>query len=347
MHVNTSLQGTKIFVGLSGGVDSAVTAALLQRAGASVTGVFIKGWYPEGLPCTWAADRRDAMRVAAHLHIPFVTLDASKEYKQGVIDYLLREYRNGRTPNPDIMCNKEVKFGAFFDFAMKNGADYIATGHYARVTHEEDASLKRGVDPKKDQSYFLWAIRPEALQKTLFPLGGFEKPHVRKLAQEFSLPVKEKADSQGICFLGSISVDDFLRNEFGTRTGKIVSTEGVEVGEHDSVLLSTIGQRISAPNGPWYVVRKDIEKNELIVSHEHGEKSSEAIGLENVNWFKEPKSDETLIAQYRYHGPMIMGTYDAARAVFQPSAPMDEVPASGQSLVLYQGDVCSGGGIIS
>ena len=188
-----NLKGKKIFVGLSGGVDSAVSAALLKRAGAEVTGVFIKGWYPLGMPCAWAAERRDAMRVAARLHIPFHTLDASAEYKKSVIDYLIREYRAGRTPNPDVMCNREVKFGAFYRFAKESEADAIATGHYR--------------SGEKDQSYFLWAVPKEILESTIFPVGDMEKSRVRSLAKKFNLPVAEKRDSQGVCFLGSISVE--------------------------------------------------------------------------------------------------------------------------------------------
>lgn len=226
------VRGKKIFVGLSGGVDSAVSAALLKSAGAEVTGVFIKGWYPPGMPCMWAAERRDAMRVAARLHIPFLTLDASAEYKKSVIDYLLAEYKAGRTPNPDVMCNKEVKFGAFHRFAKAHGADAIATGHYR--------------SGEKDQSYFLWAVPKDILQAALFPVGQMEKSGVRALAKKFSLPVAEKKDSQGICFLGSVSVKEFLEKELGT---------------DNPALLYTIGQRVEG----GYVVGKDVEKKEIQV----------------------------------------------------------------------------------
>src|SRR3989344_5514845 len=194
--------GKRVYVGLSGGVDSAVSAALLQRSGASVTGVFIKGWYPPGMPCTWAAERRDAMRVAVRLRIPFRTFDASVEYKKEVIDYLLAEYRAGRTPNPDVMCNREVKFGAFYRYAMSEGADAIAMGHYR--------------SGEKDQSYFLWAVPKDVLNATIFPVGNLEKSEVRKLAKKFNIPVAEKKDSQGVCFLGSVSVKEFLEKELGT-----------------------------------------------------------------------------------------------------------------------------------
>ncbi len=344
----STLRGKKVFVGLSGGVDSAVTAALLQRAGANVYGVFIKGWYPPELPCTWASDRRDAMRVAARLQIPFTTLDARAEYKKSVIDYLIAEYRAGRTPNPDIMCNKDVKFGAFYNFAMSKGADLIATGHYARA---EDGVLRRGIDADKDQSYFLWAISKEALAKTRFPLGRYRKSEVRALASKFSLPVAEKRDSQGICFLGAVSVDDFLRNEFGAHAGKAVDESGIEVGSHDGVLLHTLGERIALANaapGPWYVVAKDLLGNTLTVSKTNTKSEGVSrIALRDVNWLAAYEDGEVVEAQYRYHGPRILGTYSMQMQAFIPSEKLAEPVAEGQSLVLYRDDVCLGGGIIT
>lgn len=363
------LKGKKVFVGLSGGVDSAVTAALLQKEGADITGVFIKGWYPPGMPCTWADDRRDAMRVAAHLRIPFHTLDASAEYKEGVIDYLLSEYKAGRTPNPDIMCNREVKFGAFYEFAMRNGADFIATGHYARAHgHPQDVSsgwpspakphpeeypaaghtrLLRGVDESKDQSYFLWAISKEALDHSLFPLGGMHKSEVRELAKKFELPVAEKKDSQGICFLGSISVEDFLREEFHPEEGLALDADGKEIGKHDGAVLHTLGERIPLRNaapGPWYVIQKDMAANTVTVAHElQPLLHLEQITLQQTNWLSEVPSH--VEAQYRYHGPRITGSLTGD--IFTPSTPLEEPIASGQSLVLYDGDVCIGGGIIA
>lgn len=361
----SGLRGKKVFVGLSGGVDSAVTAALLQEAGAHVTGVFIKGWYPPGMPCTWSADRRDAMRVAAHLRIPFLTLDASKEYKEGVIDYLLREYKAGRTPNPDIMCNREVKFGAFATYAFEQGADFIATGHYAQThidTNDTSAQtspnvhLLRGIDEDKDQSYFLWAVPKASLSRTLFPVGGMPKSAVRELARAHRLPNAAKRDSQGICFLGTISVEDFLLQEFGSTPGKALNTEGAVIGAHNGAILHTLGERVSlsdAPQGPWYVVDKDIEHNTLTVSHTHqrdthGANSTEparSISLLETNFFTTPIAGDSILAQYRYHGPRITGTY--TQGAFTPDLPLPEAIASGQSLVLYQGEECIGGGIIA
>ena len=341
-----NLTGKRIFVGLSGGVDSAVTAALLKERGASVTGVFIKGWYPPGMPCTWAEDRRDAMRVAARLQIPFHTLDASTEYKQGVIDYLLHEYKAGRTPNPDIMCNREVKFGAFYRFAMDNGADFIATGHYAQA---ENGVLRRGIDASKDQSYFLWAVPKEALSHTLFPLGSLKKESTRALAKRFRLPNADRKDSQGICFLGSISIDEFLKSEFGSEPGEAVLEDGTVIGTHDGAILRTLGERVSlteAPPGPWYVVAKDIGANRLIVAHEyHPQPSATAIMLSEVNLFAEFSG--ACEAQYRYHGPVIRGSFNPEERWFLPEEPLPEALAQGQSLVLYAGDTILGGGVIS
>lgn len=330
------VNGKTIFVGLSGGVDSAVSAALLQRAGARVTGVFIKGWYPEGMPCTWAADRRDAMRVAARLQIPFQTYDASAEYKKGVIDYLIAEYRAGRTPNPDIMCNREVKFGAFYRYAVASGADAIATGHY--------------VAGEKDQRYFLSAVPKEIVDKTIFPVGTMDKKDVRALAARFNLPVAEKKDSQGVCFLGSISVEEFLRKEFGEMRGSAVDTDGNIVGEHDGVLLYTLGERVAlrdAEPGPWFVLSKDVEKNELTVGKSRvpdAGSASARVLFDQANWFLDAAS--AVEAQCRYRAPRIKGRVEGN--VFIPTASLPEIPTPGQAIVFYSAnDEMVGSGIIS
>lgn len=337
-----NVRGKKVFVGLSGGVDSAVSAALLKRAGAQVTGVFIKGWYPPGMPCTWAADRRDAMRVAARLQIPFITLDASAEYKKSVIDYLLSEYREGRTPNPDIMCNREVKFGVFYRFARDSGADAIATGHY--------------LSGDKDQRYFLWAVPKEILAATVFPVGHLDKAGVRARARKLGLPVADKRDSQGICFLGSVSVDEFLESEFGVHPGQARTEEGVIVGEHDGALHYTIGQRVALRpvhggtqeqnKSAWFVRAKDVAHNVLVVRAGH--ESSAGYGERTIrfsmaNWFQEQK--HTVEAQYRYRGPRVSGHLELDR--FISDAPLTEPPVPGQSVVCYdENNELVGGGII-
>jgi len=301
------VRGKRIFVGLSGGVDSAVSAALLKNAGAEVTGVFIKGWYPPGMPCAWAEERRDAMRVAARLHIPFRTLDASVEYKKSVIDYLVAEYRAGRTPNPDVMCNRDIKFGAFYRYATNEGADAIATGHY------------RGGE--KDQSYFLWAVLREVLAATVFPVGHLDKAAVRALAKKFNLPVADKKDSQGVCFLGSISVEEFLKKEFG---------------DDNPALLYTIGQKIDGK----YVVAKDVVKGELTLSKERP-KGGREVRFRGVNWLAD--GSEVLHAQYRYRGPRIAGRVHESTFIADESLP--EPVAPGQSIVFYSatGELLGGG----
>ena len=302
-------KGKKVYVGLSGGVDSAVSAALLKEQGARVTGVFIKGWYPPGMPCTWAADRRDAMRVAARLQIPFVTLDASVEYKKYVIDYLLAEYAAGRTPNPDIMCNKEVKFGAFYRYAITEGAEYIATGHY--------------LAGEKDQRYFLWAVPHEVVEKTLFPVGEMDKSHVRRLAKRYNLPVAEKKDSQGVCFLGAVSVKEFLQKELGT---------------DNPALLYTIGQRVRGA----YVVAKDVVKRELTLSTDRTP-TARVVAFAHRNWHRDPAG--AVWAECRYRGPKSAGRVDGER--FIATEWLRETPVPGQSIVFYNaGDELVGGGII-
>lgn len=304
-----NVKGKTVYVGLSGGVDSAVSAALLKEQGALVTGVFIKGWYPPGMLCTWASDRRDAMRVAARLRIPFQTLDASAEYKKYVIDYLLAEYAAGRTPNPDIMCNREVKFGAFYTYARSEGADYIATGHY-----------RSGA---KDQSYFLSAVPREALARTLFPVGQMEKPAVRALAKKYRLPVAEKKDSQGVCFLGSISVKEFLERELKT---------------DNPALLHTIGERVDGQ----YVVGKDVIARTLTLAATPAT-TRQTIRFERPNWLE--SADNVASAQYRYRGPRVMGSVEGD--VFTASETLPEVVTPGQSVVFYDAaGTLLGGGII-
>ena len=326
-----NVKNETVYVGLSGGVDSAVSAALLKEQGASVVGVFIKGWYPPGMPCTWSAERRDAMRVAAHLRIPFRTLDASAEYKKEVIDYLISEYRTGRTPNPDVMCNKEVKFGAFYRYAMSEGADAIATGHYR--------------SGEKDQTYFLWAVPKEVLASTVFPVGYMKKDDVRRLAKKFGIPVSDKKDSQGVCFLGSVSVDEFLKSEFEVQKGPCVDENGTMVGSHDGAQLYTLGERVSLSGGPWFVTAKNLDTNTLVVSHTIKRMVGDAhhVSFAGANWHGE--SSLVNGAQYRYRGKLTRGRVE--RSVFIAQEPLLETPASGQSLVFYEDNELIGGAVIA
>ncbi len=366
-----------IFVGISGGVDSAVSAAMLKERGFDVVGVFIKTWHPDFLKCNEEEERRDAMRVAAFLDIPFLTFDLADVYKKEVADYMIREYKAGRTPNPDVMCNKEVKFGAFLKKAISMGADFVATGHYAKtlqlkknftalpagglrhgLNFSSAVKLIKGIDPSKDQSYFLWTLRQEQLKRILFPIGHLKKTEVRTLAKKFKLPVAEKKDSQGICFLGAVDLKDFLKHYIKSKKGKVLNEKGEEIGFHDGVVFHTLGERhgfsITKKNptdGAYYVIAKDIKKNILIVSQNSdvGRRGNfDVQRLEHTNWISEiPKLNKNYTAQIRYHGEVLpckikkFSTHDAELVFEKPV-----LVASGQSCVLYDGDVCLGGGVV-
>lgn len=349
----------KVFVGMSGGVDSSVVAALLLEQGYDVTGVFIKVWDAPWLPCNWRAERRSAMHVAAELRIPFRTLDLEAEYKKGVVDYMIAEYAAGRIPNPDVFCNKVVKFGGFFDYARKEGADFVATGHYARTEIRDGvARLLTAVDAGKEQSYFLWNMSKEALARTQFPIGNMPKSEVRALAEKYHLPNAAKKDSQGICFLGPISIVEFLKHYVDTERGNVLNEEGKIIGEHDGALFYTIGQRHgfivtekTASSQAFYVVHKNMQLNTITVAPRiDGKTSAVATGclLSDVN-FLAPKEEwgkgELVI---RYHGERIPlsgmdFTQDGLVCTF--AHPVADI-ALGQSGVYYKGDECMGGGII-
>ena len=372
----------KVFVGLSGGVDSSVSAYLLKKAGYNVTGVFIKVWQPEFIPCTWREDRLDAMKVAAHLSIPFITLDLEKEYKKEVIDYMISEYKAGRTPNPDVFCNKHVKFGAFLKWALKNGADYVATGHYAKISFQRPASsaqLLRGDDEGKDQTYFLWTLTQKQLRHILFPVGHLKKEAVREIARKAKLATAEKKDSQGLCFISNVDMKQFLKHFMSEKKGKILNEKGEIIGTHRGALFHTIGERHGftvnkkTPNDkPYYVVKKNVSKNEIVVSHVlHPPKFSRSKNLggqatyelEKISWIEEEFKDRKIKAQIRYHGEehlctvssnpprLSIGSYQGLAlgnrvlkniVTFKKSI----LVSPGQSVVFYNGEICLGGGII-
>jgi len=336
----------KVFVGLSGGVDSAVSASLLKQQGHDVTGVFIR-IVIEGYPCTAGEDRLDAMRVAAHLGIPFREIDLSVEYKQKVFDESIKEFARGRTPNPDALCNREIKFGLFFDWCMQNGAEQVATGHYAQVKNGE---LYMGIDTEKDQSYFLWAVPQAHLIKTIFPIGHLHKSQVRALAQKFGLPNAARKDSQGLCFLGPISVQDMLHQELAPTVGDVLDASGAVIGSHHGALLYTLGQRhgfelhADAPNTlPHYVVGKDVAKNTIAVATEKfpAQASQTLISLSNANWIG-TRTDGGYTARYRYRQKLIAAALTGTNITLHEP---HYVPV-GQSLVVYQGERCVGGGIV-
>jgi tRNA-specific 2-thiouridylase len=344
----------KVFVGLSGGVDSAVSAYLLKKAGHQVTGVFLKVWEPDFLPCTGPKDRLDAMRVAAHLGIPFLTYNLEEEYKKGVVDYFISEYQAGRTPNPDVMCNREIKFGAFWDRAKKDGAEMLATGHYAQIklfdSREPNRfAMHRGVDEGKDQSYFLWTLTQEDLAHTFFPVGGMPKSETRRIAKEARLPNFDRKDSQGLCFLGHVDMEEFLKHYIPVERGLVRTVDGKEVGKHDGVFFHTIGQRFPVVGEKkMYVVGKDLKENVLIISDSLETKEFErtVVHLEKTNWISGAPNPEKLYdVQIRYHGEK----YKAKIQVNSVQFVEPVLIAPGQSLVVYDAetDECMGGGIIS
>ncbi|MEK7509325.1 MAG: tRNA 2-thiouridine(34) synthase MnmA [Patescibacteria group bacterium] len=354
---------SKVFVGLSGGVDSAVSAALLKEQGYDVVGAFIKIWRPEFIECPWQKDRLDAMRVCAALWIPFKEIDLSEEYKKSVIDDMVANYARGVTPNPDVLCNRHIKFGAFKKWAFAEGADIIATGHYVKImTISGDRNsryrelrspghhrLLRGKDLNKDQSYFLWQLTEDDLSKTLFPVGGYTKPEVRALAEQFRLPVAKKRDSQGLCFVGDVSLRDFLAHYLPLEKGAVLNEEGKTIGEHDGAALYTVGERhgfrISATTTheePSYVIGIDTKRNTITVSKNRARALRTSVTLTDTNWIEKPYEGEPLLAQARYRETPVACTVSGDQVRFREP----HLAPPGQSLVLYDGDALVGGGVI-
>lgn len=347
MHLLRRKKG-RVFVGLSGGVDSAVSAALLKDAGYEVVGVFIRISLA-GYPCTAGTDKLDAMRVAAHLHIPFLEIDLSKNYKDAVFDTTLESYAAGRTPNPDTLCNREIKFGAFYDFARTHGADFIATGHYAQIKNNE---LWVSADPQKDQSYFLWMVPEHVLGHVLFPVGGMHKPHVRMLAKKFKLPNAVRKDSQGLCFLGDVSIDHMLSKELSPTPGSVLGEDGQVLGSHSGVELYTLGQRhgftlhAQTPTTPaYFVIGKDLDKNTLTVSTSPFPRKATGavVTLRDVNWIGEVALGPCDV-RFRYRQTLLPAILDTTEGQCTITTPV-YVP-EGQSLVLYRQGRCLGGGSV-
>ncbi len=351
----------KVFVGLSGGVDSSVSAALLKEQGYNVTGVFIKVWQPDFLECTWKEDRLDAIRVAAHLDIPFMTLDLEKEYKESVANYMIEEYKAGRTPNPDVMCNKTIKFGAFLKKALELGADYVATGHYARNISNKKTELYElhaGVDTNKDQSYFLWTLDQEQLKHILFPIGEYEKPRVRKLAKKFQLLTATKKDSQGLCFVGKLDMREFLKHFIPEKRGDVLNEKKETIGYHDGAQFYTIGQRHgfiitkkTPEDIPYYIIGKNVHSNTISVSHKKNDSLSrekKEITLVDTNWVSRQASQNNikLKARIRYRQPLQECIIKNENNKFVLKFNKPQIVDSGQSAVLYDNSQCLGGGII-
>ena len=347
---------------MSGGVDSSVAAALLVKAGYKVTGVFIKVWQPDFSDCNWKKNRLDAMRVCALLNIPLITLGLEKIYKKFVIRYMLDEYDRGLTPNPDVMCNKQIKFGAFYDWAKSKGADCIATGHYAQTVrhlHKNKLNylLTVSSDKNKDQTYFLWTLKKDRLPFILFPVGKYKKHMVRDIARNLKLPNANKKDSQGLCFIGNIDIKKYISTRVKVSGGSVLNLKGDIIGSHDGAQLYTIGERhgfrIFDNIGrvkPLYVISKDIKSNTITVSGRSlTENAISDVLINRVNWINgvPPSPKKTYRCRYRYRNILqkcrISQDKNSYRVHF--NKPQWFIP-SGQSLVIYDGIICFGGGII-
>ncbi|UZE97932.1 tRNA 2-thiouridine(34) synthase MnmA [Alkalimarinus alittae] len=359
----TNPENTRVIVGMSGGVDSSVSALLLLQQGYQVEGLFMKNWdEDDGTDhCTAMQDLEDAQAVCDKLGIKLHTASFAAEYWDRVFEYFLAEYKAGRTPNPDILCNKEIKFKAFLDYAVTLGADYIATGHYVRKKEIDGQSfLYKGLDNNKDQSYFLHLVSEDKIEKTLFPVGELEKPEVRKLALEHDLITHDKKDSTGICFIGERKFKDFLQQYLPAQPGNIVTEQGEVIGQHQGLMYHTIGQRQGLGIGglqshgeaPWYVAQKNLDKNELLVvqGKNHPLLFADALTAQNIEWINKDHPEYPLkcMAKTRYRQP------DQACEVNQTSEGEITVTfeqpqraiTPGQSLVLYLDDKCLGGSII-
>jgi len=339
----------KVIIAMSGGVDSSVAAALLKKAGFDVIGVFMKFWHPESKNrCCSAESEKRARSVAKKINIPFYIFNFEKDFKKKIVDSFLKINKEGRTPNPCVVCNKEIKFGLLLEKALKLGAEYIATGHYAR---KSDCKLLKGKDKNKDQSYFLWKLNQKQLERVLFPVGSYTKPEVRVLARKFNLSVAETPESQEICFVQT-TVNEFLRKYIKTKPGKIVDINGKIIGEHQGLWFYTIGQRKGlkiSSDKPYYVLNKNIKNNTLIVTQEEKDLLGKELTITGVNWIsgKEPKFPISVIAKVRYRnkgtGAVVKKEKGKIKVIFKKS---QRAITPGQSAVFYKGQELLGGGII-
>ena len=348
---------TRVVLGMSGGVDSSVAALLLKEQGYEVIGVFMKNWddTDEFGVCTATEDYADVRRVCEQIDIPYYSVNFEKQYWDKVFTYFLDEYKSGRTPNPDVMCNKEIKFKAFMDYALSIGADYVATGHYAQVRKVEGKTeLLRGVDHNKDQTYFLNQLTSDVLEKVLFPLGHLEKPKVREIAETHQLATATKKDSTGICFIGERNFKEFLSEYLPAQPGEMQTISGETKGKHDGLMYYTIGQRhglgIGGEGDPWFVVGKNVKDNILYVeqSDDNDFLYSDALIASNVNWINDVEKTFTCTAKFRYRQKdtiVHVKKLDQGK-VHVAFDKKERAITPGQAVVFYQGDVCLGGGTI-
>ena len=360
------LKNKRVVLGMSGGVDSSVAAILLKEQGYEVIGVFMKNWEEkdDNGNCMAEEDYKDVVTVAEQLDIPYYSVNFVKEYWDKVFTYFLDEYKKGRTPNPDVMCNKEIKFKAFLDYAIKLGADYVATGHYARIIHEEkDGKIKsvmlRGIDDNKDQTYFLCQLSQKQLEKVLFPIGEYTKPQIREIAEKYNLATAKKKDSTGICFIGERDFNEFLSKYLPAKGGNIVNTEGKILGKHNGLMYYTIGQRQGIGIGnskegtgePWFVVDKNLETNELIVTQ--GDRSvlySKGLIATDFNFINMEDMEFPLecTVKFRYRQSDSKATIkklpdEKYKVLFDEP---QKAVTPGQIVVAYKDEVCLGGGVI-
>lgn len=349
----------RVVIGMSGGVDSSVAALLLKEQGYEVIGIFMKNWddTDENGVCTATEDYEDVIRVCNDIDIPYYSVNFEDKYWEHVFTYFLDEYKKGRTPNPDVMCNKEIKFKAFLDHALSLGADYVATGHYARVRdHDGHVEMLRGVDDNKDQTYFLNQLTEDVLKKVLFPLGEMPKSEVREIAQKNQLATANKKDSTGICFIGERNFKDFISEYLPAQPGKMTTLEGKEIGKHDGLMYYTIGQRqglgIGGPGDPWFVVGKNVADNALYVEQgfHHDALYSDALIATDINFIQriEATTKFTCTAKFRYRqkdSKVHVHVLDNGTAEVEFDEPQRAI-TPGQAVVFYDGDVCLGGGTI-
>lgn len=351
-----------VIVGMSGGVDSSVAALLLQQQGYQVSGIFMQNWEDDDEHCTARQDYRDAASVAASLGIPLTTVNFAEEYWERVFAHFLEEYGAGRTPNPDILCNKEIKFKAFLDHARAQGADAIATGHYVRSGRDHDeVSLLRGLDSNKDQSYFLYTLNQHQLGSSLFPVGGMEKPLVRQLAQRAGFHVHSKKDSTGICFIGERKFSAFLAEYLPAQPGDIVTDAGDTIGSHNGLMFYTLGQRqglgigglSSATDSPWYVLDKDLSGNRLVVGqgHDHPALLRTRLTAHDVHWVHNTPPEQTFRCtakvRYRQQDQSVTVEQNNADTLILEFDQSVRAATPGQSVVFYDAEQCLGGAVIS